>query len=130
MEQHMAEWCRDAGLSVERVATLEAAIAALPGPPCVLLLQVVHSEARPRHLFIEPTGAVPGSKGEGLTHLHYSVPARGPSSLATLLHGYADALLAYAESVPYARRTRTAGAADVDAVRERAAAILALAEQW
>lgn len=124
MDQYMVEWCKDAGLVAERVAGLIGALGALPGPK--LELQVEPDETGRQTLFLRPGSTVVGTKGVGLTHIFHAVPARGPSSIAILLYGYAQALAAYADRKPY----RAQGTADVKAVRERAALILNLADQW
>ncbi len=126
MDQYMAGWCERAGLVVGKVELLEQELAALPGPRLDLVLQVEHNEVERQTLFLEPRDAVTPTKGDGLTHVFYAAPARGPSSVAALLHGYANALAAYADRKPY----RAQGTADIKAVRERAAAILKIADRW
>lgn len=126
MDQYLSGWCKAAGLDEGRVAGLIGALGALPGPKLELLLQVENDETGRQTLFLESGAFIVGTNGVGLTHIFHAVPARGPSSIAALLHGYAQALVAYADRKPY----KAQGTADVKAVRERAAAILKLADQW
>lgn len=126
MDQYLSGWCKAAGLDEGRVAGLIGALGALPGPKLKLVLQVEPDETGRQTLFLWPGSTVVGTEEVGLTHLYHAVPARGPSSIAILLHGYAQALAAYADRKPY----RAQGTADVKAVRERAAVILNLADQW
>lgn len=122
MDQYLSGWCKAAGLD----EGLIGALGALPGPKLKLVLQVEPDETGRQTLFLWPGSTVVGTNGVGLTHIFHAVPARGPSSIAALLYGYAQALAAYADRKPY----KAQGTADVKAVRERAAVILNLADQW